>query len=142
MRLSPLLPVRVPFLPFPEFACALYGLRCHFVAFWAGDGDRHAGKNRREYEGSTDIVSVPHPSDGEIPGIAEMLPDCQDIGEELAGVLAVGKAVDDRDRGISGQFFDRTCAGRPVSSHRTRSGTQPVRYPGSPPPPDLEIFCI
>ena len=70
------------------------------------DGHVHAGGCGGEEEGVADVVAVADVGEACAVEGADVLADGEQIGEGLAGVLAVGEGIDDWDACVLGELFE------------------------------------
>ncbi len=69
-----------------------------------GEPDLHPERGAEERQGLVDVVAVADEGDHEALEPPEALLDREHVGQGLAGVLAQGQPVDDRDRGLRGEL--------------------------------------
>ena len=87
----------------PEVSRALAYVVADFVPFGSGNGQVDVGHRRPQHERLADVVAVANPRDRDIE-TTERIPNRQQVRERLAGVSVVGETVDDRHRGVLGEF--------------------------------------
>ena len=93
------------FVPSPRHDCRVRGVRRR-----RGHADLHARQARREDQGVADVVAVPDPCRDQAVGPAEALTDGEDVGQELARVLAVREPVDHGHGRVGRELLDRLVA--------------------------------
>src|SRR6059036_2073428 len=81
--------------------------RVGLVPRWARDDDRGAEQRTEEHHGVADIVAVADPREPQPAEVDAALPQREEIGQRLAGVLAIRQPVDHRDRRVPGERGDR-----------------------------------
>ena len=92
----------------------------------AGD-ETHAHLRAAHHQGIAHVVpGVPQINQLPSPQRAEMLPDGQEIRQDLGGMKLIGQTVPDRDAGITGQILDDLLAVAPVFN----AVKHPAQHPG------------
>ena len=89
----------------------LAGVADHVDARWLVAGRRRARELDTEQrtggsEGDADVRPVPDPGDADALETTEPLPDSQQVGESLEGMLVVRQRVDDRHGRGGGELVD------------------------------------
>ena len=94
----------------PDFGGEPLGRRDHIGVGLEARGCRHGDVDASERAGLEeavgDVVAVAQVGEAKAPERAEVLLEGQQVGERLAGVVAVGERVDDRDRCGGGEPAD------------------------------------
>ena len=73
------------------------------VALGADERDVHADAGRGDHQGGGHVVAVAHLGQVDALDAPFLLPDGEQVGQRLAGVFAVGQAVDHRHARVLGQ---------------------------------------
>ncbi|MPM93976.1 hypothetical protein SDC9_141118 [bioreactor metagenome] len=72
------------------------------------------------------VRGVPEVAEGQPAGVALVLPDRLQVGEDLAGVVLIGQRVDDRDPGVRRHLLDPLLPGGPPDDR----GHVAAQHPG------------